>query len=390
MNVVLAIAVIMVDGFDLQSIGILAPEIAQEWSSNIAKFGPVFSAALAGSMVGAIAAGPLTSRLGPRAVLVASLLLFGAFTLATAWATHLNQLLAMRFVVGIGLGATVPVVMTLVAERSPPNRRATLVILTLCGQPFGALIGGALCAQFIPVFGWRFACYLGGVLPLLLAVVVWLALSGRGHQTDSTQSNGRAGASSNLLPQLFSPPLRNVTALLWICVFLNVLFVYIIVNWLPAAVRSSGYSLQMSVLAMSLFNFGGIAGALVLGLLMDRLGPSRVMPAAFGIAGIGMALLDRTRTHELLFFATSTVSGFAGYGGSMAMGALATSLYPPALRTTGVGFAMGVGRSGAVIGPLGAGFALTAGLAIGQLFYLAAIAAIATMIGLRFLTRHAR
>jgi AAHS family 4-hydroxybenzoate transporter-like MFS transporter len=175
-----------------------------------------------------------------------------------------------------------------------------------------------------------------------------------------------------------------------VCVFLNVFFVYIIVNWLPAAVRSTGYSLQMSVLAMSLFNFGGIAGAVVIGWLIDRLGPHRVMPAAFGIAGIGMALLDRTRTHEILFFAASTLSGFAGYGGSMAMGALATSLYPPALRTSGVGFAMGVGRSGAVIGPLGAGMALTAGLAIGQLFYLAAVAAMITMIGLRFLTRHAR
>jgi AAHS family 4-hydroxybenzoate transporter-like MFS transporter len=386
MNILLAIAIIMADGFDLQSIGLLAPEIAQEWGVNIALFGPVFGAGLGGTMFGAIAAGPLSSRFGPRATLVLSLLVFGGFTLATAWATDLYELALIRFIVGLGLGATVPIVMALVAQDSPPRWRATLVVATLCGQPLGALLGGALCGHFIPIIGWRFASFLGGILPPVLALIVWWALAPNRH----VRRGALDAARVHPLTELFSPSLRSVTTLLWLCVFLNVFFIYIIVNWLPAAVRSSGYSLQMSVLAMGLFNSGGIAGAFVMGVLMDRIGPQRVMPAAFGVAAISMALLDRARPHEVLFFVMSALTGFTGYGGSMAMGALATALYPPALRTTGIGFAMGVGRFGAVVGPLGAGVALTAGLAIGQLFYFAAAAAILATFGLRILTRHAR
>jgi AAHS family 4-hydroxybenzoate transporter-like MFS transporter len=384
--VLLAIAVIMVDGFDLQSIGFVAPEIARSWSIDIAAFGPVFSAGLAGSMVGAMSAGAVTRQFGLRSVLVMSLLVFGCGTLATAWVGDLFTLTALRFIVGLGLGAAVPVVMTIVADNSPVRFRATLMVVTLCGQPVGAILGGALCAYFIPIHGWQFAFYLGGILPVLLIGVVLLLLR-NGTVPVRSVVDAPLKQSADRWRDLFGSDLRTTTVLLWACTFLGAFFAYIIVNWLPSSARSAGYSLETSVLAISLFNFGGIGGGLLLGALMDRYGPLKVMPPAFALAAASMAMLDLSRSVPALFLSASFVSGLAGYGGVMSLGPLTIMLYPPALRTMGTGWVMGIGRLGAAIGPLGAGLALAAGLGIGRLFYFAAAAAILVMLCLRLLDR---
>ncbi len=384
--VLLAVVIVMVDGFDLQSIGFVAPEIARSWSLDIAAFGPVFSAALAGSMVGAMSAGPAARHVGLRGVLVLSLVIFGGGTLATAWAGDILTLTALRFVVGLGLGAAVPIVMSIVADNSPARFRATLVVLTLCGQPIGAILGAALCARFIPVYGWQFAFYLGGTLPVLLVGAV-LLLPGNGAASDRVHAHLSRNGEPDRWRDLFGGALRRTTVLLWVCSFLSVLFAYIIVNWLPSSLRSVGYSLETSVVAISLFNFGGIAGALLLGALMDRYGPLKVMPTAFGLAAVSMATLDFSRSIPALFFSMSFVSGLAGYGGVMSLGPLTVMLYPRSLRATGTGWVMGIGRSGAAIGPLAAGLALTAGLGIGRLFYFAAGAALLVMLCLRLLAR---
>lgn len=375
--VVLAVIIIMVDGFDLQAIGFLAPEIARSWGLDISAFGPVFSAALAGSMIGAMAAGSATRQVGLRMVLILSLALFGGCTLAAAWTHSLTSLTALRFVAGLGLGAVVPVVMSIVADHSSARLRATLVVLALCGQPIGAILGGALCARLMPVYGWQFAFILGGVLPLLLIGAVLLL-----PRSKAVSTGALALAGPSRVRDLFAGDVVTTTVLLWVAAFLTVFFVYIIVNWLPSALRSHGYSLETSVLAISLFNFGGIAGALLLGTLMDRYGPLRVVPVAFVIAAISMALLDASRAAPMYFLPASFMTGFAGYAGSMCLGSLTLMLYPRSLRTTGVGWVMGVGRLGAAIGPLGAGAALAAGLAIGQLFYFAAAAAMLVAISL--------
>jgi AAHS family 4-hydroxybenzoate transporter-like MFS transporter len=370
--ILVAIAIIMVDGFDLQAIGFVAPDIARSWSVDIAAFGPVFSAALAGSILGALAAGPWVRRMGLRTVLAVSLAVFGGGTFAAAWASDLLELGALRFIVGMGLGAAVPIVLSLVAAHSPPRIRATALVVTLCGQPVGAILGAALCAHFMPVHGWRFAFYLGGALPLLLIPAVLRIREPDARPCAQSEKPGR-------VRDLFSIDLRKPTLLLWASSFLTVFFVYIIVNWLPSAVRGAGHSLGASVSAIQIFNAGGIAGAILLGVLMDRHGPLRVIPFALGLAGISFASLDVLQATPVLFMTATFVCGLAGYGGSMSFGSLTALLYPAHLRTTGVGWVMGIGRLGAAVGPLGAGLALAAGVGISRLFYFAAAAAVLVM-----------
>ena len=382
--VTLAVVIVMVDGFDLQAIGFVAPEIARSWGVAITAFGPVFSAALAGSMAGAMAAGSLTRLLGLRAVLVLSLLLFGGCTLAMAWTDALSSLAMLRFVAGLGLGATIPVVMTIVAANSSARLRATLVVVTLCGQPVGAILGGMLCSHFIPLHGWQFAFYLGGALPLLLILPV-LSIS---WSADLEPTQSSAG---NRLPDLFSERLRATTLLLWGSLFLSSLLLYIVVSWLPAALRSEGHSLQASVFAISLFNVGGIAGALLLGPLMDRYGPLRVVPPVYVIAAVCLALLDPLMGRQSLFLAMVLLGGLTAYGAGVALGPTTLLLYPLPLRTLGTGWVMGIGRLGAAIGPWGAGLVLeSTGAAISRLFYVAAIAAALILLLLTTLARLSR
>lgn len=384
--VLLAIAIIMVDGFDLQAIGFVAPEIARSWSLDIASFGSVFSAALAGSMIGAMSAGPIARCIGLRSVLTLSLVLFGGCTLAVVQAADLVTLTALRFIAGLGLGAAVPVIMSIVASNSPTRFRATLVVLALCGQPVGAILGGALCARFIPAYGWTFAFYLGGILPLLLIAPVLLLLR-RGVMDARNPANSLSRKAPDRLRDLFGNDLRATTLLLWPCAFLSIFFVYTFINWLPSSLRDSGHSLQMSVLAISLFNFGGIAGALLLGALMDRYGPLKVMPFALALASISTAVLDTVSAVPSLLLSAILLSGLAGYGAVMSLGALTVILYPASLQTLGAGWVLGVGRLGAALGPLGAGMALAVGLVVGHLFYFAAAAAAFAMLCLLLLGR---
>lgn len=376
----MAVAALMADGFDLQAIGFVAPEIARGWGLELAAFAPVFSAALAGSIVGALLAGPAATYAGERLVLALALALFGVGTLITPLSNDLRTLVQLRFVVGIGLGATVPLLMAIVAAHSPARLRATLVTIALCGQPVGAIAGAALCARFIPTYGWQFAFWLGGVLPLLLIGAVFLI-----PRSMATALVGeRNGAHWR---DLLGDRLLPTTLLLWASAFLTVFFIYIIINWLPGSLRAVGYTLETSVLAISLFNFGGIAGALLFSALMGRYPALRIVPMTFLLAAASMMVLDVARAAPTLLLAAAFLTGVSGYGGSMSMGALATVLYPPALRASGVGWMLGVGRIGAAIGPVGAGFALSLGMEIGRLFYFAAAAAAAVAICLLMLAR---
>lgn len=393
--ILLAMAILMVEGFDLQAIGFVAPEIAKSWAVNISAFGPVFSAGLAGSMIGCMAAGPVARVAGLRRLVALSLLVFGAFTLLIAWVNSLTLLAVLRFIVGLGLGASIPVVMSIVADNSAPRFRATLVVVALCGQPIGAIVGAALCARLIPIHGWQSAFYLGGTVPLLLILPLRLIprerTQGPGDRSTSVYTSADPASSGpKRLRDIFGRELLTMTTLLWIGAFLTTSFLYIIVNWLPSAVRASGYTLQSSVLMISLFNIGGIAGALLLGLLMDRFGPFKVMPFAFGIAGLAMAAIDASRAAPVWLMATSFLSGLAGYGAGLSYASLTLMLYPQPLQTTAVGYVVGIGRLGAAIGPLLAGLALSVGFAIGRLFYFAAAAAILVMLCLLCLSRNIR
>lgn len=373
--VCLGFAVIMADGFDLQFIGLIGTEVMREWSLSPAAFGALASAALLGSIAGAVLAGFASRRIGLRATLIGALLLFGGFTLAGLLAQTATTLAALRFIAGIGLGAAVPVTVSIVDEHSSPRWRALAMTLAVCGQPIGAILGGLLCAQFIPIFGWRFTFVLGGVVPLLLIPFV-LRLS----------SGAALAVAEGRLRELLSADLWKTTALLWMTVFQASCFIYLIVTWLPGTLRESGASLPASVWAMSLFNFGGIVGAALAAACIDRYGPFKVMPVMFGIAAVATVmlgtLLSLPAAYPLVLF-----SGVGGYGAAMVLGSVTALIYPPRLRTFGVGCLLGVGRWGGAIGPTLLGWAKSAGLPTNELFWYAALAPCIALVCLLALAR---
>ena len=379
--------ILMTDGYDLQSIGFAAPEIARAWMLKLASFGPIFSAGLAGTIPGAMLAGPLAHRFGHRSMLLVALLVFGGGSLAAAATTGLTGLAIVRFVTGLGLGAAVPLVLTLVAVNTPARFRATLTTLVLCGQPLGALFGAALCTRLIPLFGWQAAFIAGGVFPLavLPALVAF--------PQDIPREAVLAGAKTAMfrrVRELVQGNQRATTLSLWAAAFLGSVVVYIIISWLPGLVRASGYSLRASMTAIGSFNLGGIAGAIGLGVASDRWGALRVVPVSFGCAAFFLALMDVSRQYLPLLVAISLLSGIAGYGAGASMGAVSILSYPPALGTTGVGWVLGISRIGAATSPLLVGFALNAGMPKQGVFYMAAAAAVGASLCLAFLARKRR
>jgi AAHS family 4-hydroxybenzoate transporter-like MFS transporter len=373
----LGLMMIMIDGYDLQSIGYVAPEIARAWSLDIAAFGMVFAAGLAGTIPGAMLAGPAARRFGPGAVLKISLFVFGVGSLATAQVGDLTQLAMLRFIVGVGLGAAVPIVLTSVAQNSPARFRTALVTAAGCGQPIGAILGSALCARLIPVFGWKSAFVLGGALPLLFLPSVQLLIRGRRPRDEFANSPKSADRPSGRVQDLFSREFRTTTLLIWAAAGLCVCFLYVIVNWLPGIVRGRGYSFENSVLVVGLFNAGTLIGALVFGALIDRFGPFKVLPTALLAGGVFLSLLDISLNWRPFLLAASLLSGFAGGGGGMCLAAMLVLLYPSPLRTTGTGWALAIGKLFAALGPIAITFALRAGLAKEHLFYFAGGAATA-------------
>jgi AAHS family 4-hydroxybenzoate transporter-like MFS transporter len=369
----IGVAIIMADGFDLQSIGFVAPEIARDWGLPLADFAIIFSLGLAGTIPGAMFAGSLSRLIGHRLAIMLALLLFGVASLATAAATSIADLAALRFITGIGLGAAVPLVIVTVAGAAPVRFRATFITLILCGQPLGAILGAALCARLIPIHGWEAAFLLGGSLPLLLIPAALALPEPQSGHHDSSSAAG--GASKGTARELVRPDLKTTSLFLWVTAFLNVMVLYIIVNWLPGTIRSEGHSLDQSLVAISLFNFGGIGGILLMGVLIDRLGLFRIVPIAFFVGAMSIIGLDLFRFSLPTLYAASLFAGVAGYGAGASIGAMAVLLYPAPLQTMATGWALAIGRIGAAAGPLAAGLALRAGLAPPHLFLIAGGAA---------------
>jgi AAHS family 4-hydroxybenzoate transporter-like MFS transporter len=251
------------------------------------------------------------------------------------------------------------------------------VTLTACGQPIGAIAGSAASAHFVPVYGWQSAFIIGGVVPLVLAALVLMLFGVRARMARDVP-DPLSGEARWRFADLFGIDLRATTTLLWMTAFCGSFFLYIMVNWLPGTLRSNGSSLQASILAISLFNFGGIIGALLAAAAMDRYGAGRVLPPLFGVAAVSVASLAYLTSGPAIYFAAA-VSGLAGYGAAVTLGALATTRYPAPLHALGIGWMLGMGRVGGALSPLIAAAALGSGLLIQRLFWLAAIAVVLAM-----------
>ena len=382
--------VLLLDGFDTQCIGFLAPSISESLAIPLKNFGPIFSAGLVGLMIAAMAMGPVADRWGRKWPVVFSALTFAIFALLTARAASLRQLILFRFLTGLGLGGAMPNVVALTSEYSPKRLQDVFVGALFCGMPLGALVGGLSSSVMIPLWGWRSVFYLGGLLPLAMAIILIKALPesvrfltargkdasgisriirkiapeiGTGELNLSSASASMGKERSEDLPvwHLFTEDRAAGTILLWIPFFMNLLILYFIVNWLPGLLRQSGLAASAGVIAVSLFSLGGIGGALTEGRVMNSFGAYATLLAQFAISALLIgSLAFLTRSFALMMVVTF-VLGVAIQGAQAGLNALAASFYPTTVRSTGVGWALGVGRVGSIVGPAIGGMLLTMG-----------------------------
>jgi AAHS family 4-hydroxybenzoate transporter-like MFS transporter len=407
-------AVLFIDGFDTQAIGYVAPALAAEWKLSRAALGPVFSAGLFGLMIGALIFGTLADRIGRKRIIVLSTAAFGVGTLATMFVQDATWLIVLRFLTGLGLGGAMPNATALTSEFSPHRRRATMVMAMFAGFSVGAALGGLLAAALIPAFGWRSVFLVGGLAPLPLVPVLLRALpesvrflalvGGRDREvadllrrvTPSMNSAGdvRFIVHEPRLPglpvaHLFAEGRAVMTLLLWVVFFVSLLDLYLLSNWLPTVLNDLGVSISAAAAIGAMLQVGGVAGTFALGRFIDRFSFRALaltyLCAAMAVAAIGLSGHSRSLVSLAIFAA-----GFFIIGGQIASNALTATHYPTAIRSTGVGWALGIGRIGSIIGPLIGGAMLVHHMGVQSLFTVAAIPALVAAAASLLLARVAK
>lgn len=419
---VLAICVViaMLDGFDTQAIAFVAPVVSAAWKVPMSQFSAAFAVGLLGLTVGALVLGPVADRVGRKLVLIACTAAFGVFALATAWARDFESLLWLRFLTGVGLGGAMPNIIAMTAEYAPQRLRATAVTVMFCGFPLGSVLGGFLAAKMIPVWGWESVFVLGGALPLVtvLFLIVLLPESVRflvshhrhpervaaimahltgdpaTHRADTPYVVPEQKVTGFTGRQLFTEHRAGLTLLLWVAFFCNLLVMYFLVNWLPALLKQSGYPLDAAIYATSTLNFGGVVGGVVLGRMIDRMGPFAILGACYAVAAVFILVTANAAGSSAILYGSLFVVGIGVVGAQIGMNAVASSLYPTGLRATGIGWALGIGRLGSILGPTVGGILLAGGWAPNAILQVsawpAAIAAVAVFVLGRVVTRRDR
>jgi AAHS family 4-hydroxybenzoate transporter-like MFS transporter len=390
---------VFLDGYDTQSIAFVAPSIAQELHLSRAALGPLFVASLVGLLFGALTFGPIADKFGRRSVIIVCTIIFGAFTLVAATSDSLTELLIFRFITGLGLGGAMPNGIALTAEYSPERRRATIVMIMFMGFSLGAAFGGAVSAGLITDYGWRSVWYVGGALPLILAPILFFLLPESIRFLVVTDAPGariakllrriergfiapastryevdEARAKGVPVAELFRNRRALGTFLLWIMFFTNLLANFFLQNWIPTLAHDSGIDLRTAVIIGTMYQVGGVLASLLVGWPIDRFGPYKVMPWLFGLAVPFIVLIGHAVGSPNLLMALTFGAGFCIIGGQNSANALAAIFYPTAMRASGVGWSLGIGRIGAILGPLIAGALLAAQYPMQSLFMLGAIA----------------
>jgi AAHS family 4-hydroxybenzoate transporter-like MFS transporter len=410
---ILCTMVMLFDGLNTQVIGYLGPVLSKDWSLPRAALGPIFSASLTGLMIGLLVIGPLSDKVGRKLAMVTSTVLFGCFTLLTARAHGVPDLLFYRLMAGIGLGGALPNAVALTGEYCPASRRSTLVVVMFCGFSLGSILGGGLTAALGSRFGWRPVFLAGGALPLFLAPILVAALPEslpflvvKGNKQEqiirllrridpsfSASSDARfvSAPRATGLPvaQLFRAGRAFGTLMLWLVFFMNLMVFFFLQNWLPTVLAGSGLATQTAILVSTLISVGGIAAGLSIGPLMDRFGPYPVLAVLYICGAILVALIGLVSTSLPAIIATTLGAGFSVSGGQKSVNALAVIFYPTAVRSTGVGWALGIGRIGSIVGPLMGGWLMARGWSNVNIFEFASLpmlcaAAVVIVMGLRY------
>jgi MFS transporter, AAHS family, 3-hydroxyphenylpropionic acid transporter len=380
----LCFAIALLEGLDLQSVGVAAPRMAREFNLSVSQMGLAFSAGTFGLLPGAMFGGRLADRIGRKRVLVISACLFGLLSIATALVSDFQTLVIVRVLTGIGLGGALPNLIALSSEAVSPRSRSTAVSVMYCGIPFGGVIASAIGVLSAGDAEWRHIFYVGGAGPLILVPLLLAFLpESKAFEKASRDGSVKPAPVGEIL---FGASRGFSTLQIWISYFCTLIVLYFLLNWLPSLMAARGLARAEVGYVQMFFNVGGGIGALCIGMLMDR------MRASVVVAGMYIGIIASLAALSMApgFTALTVSAFFAGMfviGGQSVLYALSAAFYPAAMRGTGVGAAVAVGRIGSVVGPLAAGQLLAMGrsssVVIGASIPVTLIAAIAALLLIR-------
>ncbi|MDG6097442.1 MFS transporter [Alteromonas sp. ZYF713] len=391
--VVTSLLLMILDGFDITSMAYVAHRVSDELSIDAANLGGVFSITLAGIMFGALFLAPLADQYGRRLLLIFSVGAAGLSMVITGVIDALWQLYLLRFVTGLAVGCMLANVTALTSEYTPNSHRSFTVAIIAAGFPLGATAGGFLAPALMSSMNWAGVFIVPGALTLIMALVVYLAIPesipflakrnrARDHQTisailkrmqrplaadETVVSVMRDEDGSNSVKQLVSPQWRAKTWMLWgtfFCVFMGM---YFFMSWLPKLAIGSGLTEQQGIYTGVALNFGGVVGTILLGWMAIRYGLSRLVGVFLILAALLLVVMAQI-SQQWALIGLLFVLGFFLQGGYVGLYSVSAKMYPAPIRATGIGWALGLGRSGAVIGPYFGGLLIAGGMTMQSSF----------------------
>ncbi|MFC0545398.1 MFS transporter [Kutzneria chonburiensis] len=369
---------VLLDGFDLVVLGTVLPVLLRGhvWGLTPAAATVVSTIGLVGMTIGALVLGTVTEVLGRRRALIASVTVFSVCTLLCAFAPSVFLFGLLRFVAGLGLGGCLPTAITLVSEHyARTGRPSTATTTVMTGYHVGAMATALLGIALIEPLGWQ-AMFVVGALPALAVVPLMIK-----YLPDSTTpAEHRAGSIKQALATLFRGRMIGVTIAFWVTSFMGLILVYGLNTWLPEIMRQAGYPLGAALGLLLTLNLGGVVGLLVAGLVADRVGMKRATLGWFVVAAVLLAVLSVKMPGFALYVAVF-LSGSFVFSAQVLVYAYTTRAYPPEARATGLGWTAGIGRIGAICGPLLGGLLLTAGVVYPWGFYAFAVVAALAAVG---------
>lgn len=387
----------MLDGMDVLILSYVAPALSADWQVSPERLGVVFSAGLAGMAAGGLLIAPLADRFGRRKLILAALVMMTLAMFGSSVATSIGELIASRFVVGIGIGTVLASMAALTAEYAPARHRTFAVGFLQAGYPVGATITGFVVASQVGTHGWQ-AMLLGAAVLCAIAIpFVWLLLPESIAFLLSRQPKGALAKANRLLaaigqPQMDALPARNVavtrhagvrgllsdgrapsTILLWLAIIFAFMTLYFVISWIPKLAVEAGLPAKDAIYAGAIYNIGAFVGTSSIGLVAMRFDLRRLILVYMTLAAAALVVFGSVAMPLAMTLATAFLIGVFVQGGFNGCYPLATSLYPPEARGTGLGWAMGMGRIGAVIGPMLGGFLLAAKVSLPIIFGIFAV-----------------
>jgi AAHS family benzoate transporter-like MFS transporter len=366
--------IIIFDGYDLVIYGVVLPVLMKEWALTPLQAGALGSYALFGMMAGALVFGPLSDKIGRKKAITICVVLFSGFTVLNGLARNPTEFGICRFIAGLGIGGVMPNVVALMSEYAPRKIRSTLVAIMFSGYSVGGMLSAGLGMVLLPSHGWQSVFYVAGVPLLLLPVIMkflpesvgFLIRQGRideaqamlvrvepSHRPQADQPLTMPALKTDRAPllELFREGRALRTLMLWSAFFCCLLMVYALNSWLPKLMTKAGYGLGSSLSFLLVLNFGAIFGAVGGGWLGDRLNLPRVLAVFFALSAVSIGLLGFNSPSWVLY-SLIAVAGATTIGSQILLYACGAQFYGLAIRSTGLGWASGIGRNGAILGPV--------------------------------------